>query len=48
LLIDCAAMQLGTSRSALFRSSALQMVRLLQHEGSILVSHLLITGDDND
>ena len=48
MLIDCAAMQLGTSRSALFRSSALQMVRLLQHEGSILVSHLLITGDDND
>jgi len=48
MLIDCAAMQLGTSRSALFRSSALHMVRLLQHEGSILASHLLITGDHND
>ena len=33
LLIDCAAVQLGTSRSALFRRSALSLVRQLQQEG---------------
>ena len=35
LLIDCAAMQLGTSRSALFRRSALSLVRQLQLEGAL-------------
>jgi uncharacterized protein (DUF1778 family) len=35
LLIDCAAVQLGTSRSALFRRSALALVRQLEAEGAL-------------
>jgi hypothetical protein len=38
VLIDCAAAQLGTSRAALFRRSALSLVRQLQQEGALATS----------
>jgi hypothetical protein len=39
VLIDCAAAQLGTSRAALFRRSALSLVRQLQQEGALTTTN---------
>ena len=39
VLIDCAAMQLGTSRAGLFRRSALSLVRQLQQEGALATTN---------